>query len=398
MKTNELDRGSRLLAWYDRHKRSLPFREKPVPYYIWISEIMLQQTRMETVIPYFNRFIQALPEIRDLAEVTEEDLMKLWEGLGYYSRARNLKKAAEVIMAEYGGSLPERYEDLVCLPGIGPYTAGAIASIAFGEQVPAVDGNVIRVYSRLEAYAGEVMKAAGKRFIHDSVLKDLPGERPGDYNQAIMELGATVCIPNSRPHCEKCPLKESCLAFQFGDPLAHPVLPLKKARRVEEHTVLLLIRDDHYLIEKREDEGLLAGLNQFPMQAGTLDEEALGNWLKDLGIRDYSLKPGLWAKHAFSHVEWHMPSWIVWINPELSYQVSEKAGQAEYRGEGRVRDQWSKDQRGDGLFKGIPGSDRMHWVPDDRLMRIAMPTAFRVFREELADLLKEKPADENRYL
>lgn len=361
---NNENRAEQLLAWYDKHKRMLPFRMEPVPYYIWISEIMLQQTRMETVIPYFNRFIAELPEIKDLAGVGEERLMKLWEGLGYYSRARNLKKAAGVIMAEHDGRLPATFEELVRLPGIGPYTAGAIASIAFGEKVPAVDGNVIRVYSRLQAYSEEVSRARGKRFIHAAVLEDIPGDRPGDFNQAVMELGATICLPNGQPLCHRCPVKESCKAFQSGDPMDHPVLPEKKARRVEEQTLLLIIREGRFLIEKRPRQGLLAGLNQFPMRPGTLDRREVAGWLEELGITDCSMNEGQWSKHIFSHVEWIMTSWVVHAMPGLA---------AEDTGDDAESQQEFQQE----------------WIEGERLGDIALPTAFRPFREELQALLKD---------
>lgn len=357
------NRAELLLAWYDEHKRSLPFRLEPVPYDIWISEIMLQQTRMETVIPYFNRFITELPKIRDLAEVQEERLMKLWEGLGYYSRARNLKKAAQVIMAEYDGRVPGTFQELVGLPGIGPYTAGAIASIAFGEKVPAVDGNVLRVFSRLEAYSGEISKAESRRFIQGAVLQDMPEGRPGDFNQAVMELGATICLPNGKPLCHRCPLEGSCAARKTGDPLRYPVLPVKKPRRIEEQTVLLVIRGDSFLIEKRPSRGLLAGLNQFPMRPGTLNRDEVEHWLKELGLTEYRLWEGQGSKHVFSHVEWDMTSFVVYAMP------------------GRI---------GEDRPTVIAGKGRgQEWIPGHRLEDIALPTAFRPFREELRALLKE---------
>jgi len=226
-----------LLAYYDEHARVLPFRVNPQAYHIWLSEIMSQQTRMETVVPYFNRFIKALPGVEDLAQVDDEKLMKLWEGLGYYSRARNLKKAAQIIQRDFAGQVPDNYRDLLKLPGVGPYTAGAIASIAFNQPVPAVDGNVSRVFSRLYAYGEPLGSAKSKRFIEEAVKAVIPVERPGDFNQAVMELGARICLPNGAPLCQQCPIKDHCLAFNQGNPLDYPLVPEKKARTILAQTV-----------------------------------------------------------------------------------------------------------------------------------------------------------------
>ena len=346
-----------LLEFYDRDARLLPFRLNPIPYHIWISEIMLQQTRMDTVIPYFNRFIETLPGIKDLAEVDDDRLMKLWEGLGYYSRARNLKKAAQLIQTEYNGVMPASFEELLKLPGIGPYTAGAIASIAFGETVPAVDGNVIRVFSRIMAYDGPAMTAPGRRFITDAVRSVMSTDRPGDFNQAVMELGATICLPNGAPLCHKCPINLYCKAYQAGNPLDYPVLPIKKARKIEKHTVLLIHQlfgtDQSFMLERRPDSGLLAGLYQFPMKSGQLDESEIRLWLQEFGITEFKLNGGPVAKHIFSHIEWHMISYEVEV---LSTLVSED--QPNYQ-----------------------------WIEDKALDLITLPTAFRVFREKLAGLL-----------
>lgn len=358
MKQENNELAVKLLEFYDREARVLPFRINPVPYYIWISEIMLQQTRMEFVIPYFNRFIEALPQISDLAEVDEERLMKLWEGLGYYSRARNLKKAAGVIMSEHNGEMPSSFDELSQLPGIGPYTAGAIASIAFGRAVPAVDGNVMRVFSRVRAYDEPVMTAKGRRFIHDAVVQVMPRERPGDFNQAIMELGAVICLPNGAPLCLKCPIRLECKAGLAGNPLKYPVLPVKKPRRMEEQTVLLIIEpwagEGLFLLETRPKTGLLSGLDQFPMRMGHLSEDEVRDWLSELGITDYRLSEGIRARHIFSHIEWHMKSFVVELKSGL------------------VRENW----------------DQYRWVSGEDLDRITLPTAFKAFRKELAALFR----------
>lgn len=355
-----------LLAFYDQAARELPFRVNPRPYYTWISEIMLQQTRMDTVIPYFNRFIAALPDIAALAGVEEDQLLKLWEGLGYYSRARNLRKAARQIMADHGGEMPRAYEALLKLPGIGPYTAGAIASIAFGEAVPAVDGNVIRVFSRLEAYAEPAMTTKGKKFIATAVERVIDQERPGDFNQAVMELGATICLPNGAPLCQSCPVTVHCLALSQGDPLAYPVLPAKKSRRVELQTVLLVTDGHNFLTQQRPDQGLLAGLRQFPMQAGQLDSGEVDLWLTSLGLSGASREPGPTARHIFSHVEWLMTSWIV-----------------------RVDFKGDVVARADRVCDADDGP--MVWLPGKRLAEITLPTAFRVYRQAMTEILSENP-------
>lgn len=355
-----------LLAFYDQAARELPFRVNPRPYYTWISEIMLQQTRMDTVIPYFNRFIAALPDIAALAGVEEDQLLKLWEGLGYYSRARNLRKAARQIMADHGGEMPREYEALLKLPGIGPYTAGAIASIAFGVAVPAVDGNVIRVFSRLEAYAEPAMTTTGKKFIATAVERVIDQERPGDFNQAVMELGATICLPNGAPLCQSCPVAAHCLALSQGDPLAYPVLPAKKSRRLELQTVLLVTDGHNFLTQQRPDEGLLAGLRQFPMQAGQLDSGEVDLWLTSLGLSGASREPGPAARHIFSHVEWLMTSWIVRVD---------------FRG--------GFEARADRVSEA--GDGPMLWLPGESLAEITLPTAFRVYRQAMTEILNENP-------
>ena len=201
-----------LLEWFYKNRRSLPFREDPTPYHVWLSEVMLQQTRVSAVLPYYYRFLEALPDIPALAACEEEKLHKLWEGLGYYSRVRNLQKAAKLVCAQYGGQLPADYAALLALPGIGEYTAGAIASISFGLPVPAVDGNVLRVFSRLYNDPGVITEPAVKKAFTARVMEHQPPEKAGDYNQALMELGALVCVPNGAPLCGQCPLAESCLA------------------------------------------------------------------------------------------------------------------------------------------------------------------------------------------
>lgn len=295
-----------LLHWFDYNARILPWRENPRPYYVWVSEIMLQQTRVEAVKGYFDRFIKALPEIRDLAEAEEDKLLKLWEGLGYYNRVRNLQKGAKVVMEEYGGELPASYEELLKLPGIGAYTAGAIASIAFQLPVPAVDGNVLRVTKRIAGSFDDITKERVKKELWEDLKQIMPKDRPGDFNQSLMELGATVCIPNGKPLCEQCPVMHLCKAFKEDTVASIPVKPPKKERRVEERTILLIEQEGKYAISKRTGKGLLAGLWELPSLEGKVSSTELWKELMQMGLSPASITPMGEAKHIFSHVEWHM--------------------------------------------------------------------------------------------
>ncbi len=293
-----------LLDWYSTHWRPLPWRQDPTPYRVWISEIMLQQTRIEAVLPYYDRFMKSLPDIPALAAVPEDTLLKLWEGLGYYSRARNLKKAAVQLMEEYGGSMPADYDTLLTLPGIGAYTAGAIASIAFNIPVPAVDGNVMRVLARLTGDNTDVLSTAGKKRFADLAWELVDEQQPGRFNQALMELGERVCLPNTTPRCDACPWQAYCVAFKERLTDKLPVRTKKKPRRIERRQVALIRLEGpepRILLHKRPDTGLLAGLWEFPN--GLVDEPFLPNeWIKyaDNGVALPS------AKHIFSHIEWHM--------------------------------------------------------------------------------------------
>ncbi len=295
-----------LLAWYDAGRRILPWREEPTPYHVWLSEIMLQQTRVEAVKPYYDRFLQYLPDIESLAAVEEEQLLKLWEGLGYYNRARNLKKSAMQIMTEYGGEMPPEYEQLIKLAGIGSYTAGAIASIAFQKAVPAVDGNVLRILARLRMDDRDILDTGVKRSIEEELRAVIPKDRPGDFNQALMELGAMVCIPNGLPKCEECPWKGLCQARLQECVLDYPRKKPKKPRSIEKKTVMVIL-DEHYVaLHRRENKGLLAGMYEFPMMEGHRSEEEVLSYLKQSGmaiLRIQRLEP---SKHIFTHKEWHM--------------------------------------------------------------------------------------------
>ena len=270
-----------LTTWYQINARSLPWRtpvgssSRPDPYHIWISEIMLQQTRVEAVKDYYTRFLKRLPDVSSLAGVSHDELMKLWQGLGYYSRANNLQRAAIQIMEEYGGSFPEHYEEILTLPGIGEYTAGAIASIAFGESVPAIDGNVYRIYTRLCGDDSDITKTPFKKKLRSLLSNAIPVTEPGSYNQAWMDLGATVCLPNGAPLCSECPLREFCTAYKEDSWSLYPVKPPKKKRKIEDKTIILLEYQGTYLIQKRPPKGLLAGLWEFPSEEGFVSPEKL---------------------------------------------------------------------------------------------------------------------------
>lgn len=311
MKYDYKETVSYLLDWYDNNARILPWRENPKPYYVWVSEIMLQQTRVEAVKFYFDRFITVLPDIKSLAETEEEKLMKLWEGLGYYNRARNLQKAAKIIMEEHAGAMPSEYDGLLSLPGIGSYTAGAIASIAFQIPEPAVDGNVLRVMKRIAGSFDDITKALVKKELEQDIREIIPADRPGDFNQALMELGAMVCIPNGKPLCMKCPVMHLCKAYRDKTELSIPVKPPKKPRKVEEKTVLLIEKNREYAIRKRADKGLLAGLWELPSLEGKLPLSAIEDMFLKQGVGISIIEPLGDAKHIFSHVEWHMTGYHI---------------------------------------------------------------------------------------
>ncbi len=302
-----------LLHWFDYNARILPWREEPKPYYVWVSEIMLQQTRVEAVKGYFDRFTEALPNLKSLAEAQEEKLLKLWEGLGYYNRVRNLQKAAQVVMQEYGGELPADYDKLLKLPGIGAYTAGAIASIAYGLAVPAVDGNVLRVAKRLAASYDDITKESVRKELQETLTRIMPKDRPGDFNQALMELGATVCLPNGKPLCEKCPVMHLCKAFHQDITMELPVKAAKKERRIEERTVLILEYKEKLAIRKRPNKGLLAGLWELPALMEYRTPEVVLCKLEEWGMKPDRIEPVGRTKHIFTHIEWHMLGYHVYL-------------------------------------------------------------------------------------
>ena len=315
-----------LLAWYDENKRILPWREDKDPYKIWVSEIMLQQTRVAAVMPYYERFLRALPDVGSLAAAEEEKLLKLWEGLGYYNRVRNMQKAARTVMEEHGGQFPPSYDLLLRLPGIGEYTAGAVASIAFGKCAPAVDGNVLRILTRLTADRSDVLDAKTKKKYAEYLARVLPKDRPGDVNQAMMELGATVCIPNGQPKCGSCPWQDRCLAHQqdLTDEIPHK--KKKNARKIEKKTVLL-IRDDKYtLIRKRPEGGLLGGMYEYPMLEGWVSSTQAKSFAAELGFVPLSIKKTDSDIFIFTHKEWHMQGYLVKVADTMPEAGDESKG------------------------------------------------------------------------
>ncbi len=303
-----------LVQWYRSQKRDLPWRKTPTAYQVWVSEIMLQQTRVEAVKPFYKRFLEALPTIKDLAEAEEDRLLKLWEGLGYYNRVRNMQKAARQVMEEHGGIFPREFDAILSLTGIGSYTAGAIASFAFGEAKPAVDGNVLRVISRLTASREDIAKASVKQWVEDILAPLIPIDAASDFNQGLIELGAVVCAPNGAPKCEICPLAEICRAHALGIESELPVKSKAKARRIEKKTVFLLQDGSYVAIRKRPGNGLLAGLYEFPNTEGHLTEEETVRYCKSAGLSPLRVRKLEDAKHIFSHVEWHMIGYRVQVD------------------------------------------------------------------------------------
>lgn len=303
-----------LLAWYQQNKRSLPWRDQVSPYRTWVSEIMLQQTRVEAVKPYFARFMTELPTIQALAECEEEKLLKLWEGLGYYNRVRNMQIAAQTVMEKHDGRLPADYEALLSLKGIGSYTAGAIASIAYGIPVPAVDGNVLRIIMRLTEDDSDIMKQSVKTKVEQALSKVMPQDRAGDFNQALMELGATVCVPNGAPHCDVCPWNDFCLAYKNKTFDRLPVKTKSKPRKLEQRTILIVRDGEHVVLQKRPSKGLLAGMYQFLNLTGHLTQEEALEQVRQMNLHPMHIKKLEDAVHIFSHVEWHMTGYMIQVD------------------------------------------------------------------------------------
>lgn len=329
-----------LLNWYEQNARDLPWRKDKDPYHIWVSEIMLQQTRVETVIPYYERFLKEFPTIQSLAYAPEEKLLKLWEGLGYYSRARNMQRAAVLICEAYNGVFPEKYEEIRSLPGIGAYTAGAISSIAFNQPTPAVDGNVLRVITRLTGNQTDIKNPALKDQFTADLAAVYPAGRCGDFTQSLMELGALICLPNQMPKCSSCPLADFCFANQHHMQLQLPVKAEKEARKKETKTVLLIVCGDRVAIRKRKAGGLLGGLWEFPNIDGKVSEQEIAEWLLEKGLTVKEIAKAAEKKHIFTHIEWDMHCFAVVCGNTNSEFV---------------------------------------WVTSDELKAYSLPTAFRKF-------------------
>ena len=332
-----------LLPWYEQNKRDLPWRRDRNPYHIWVSEIMLQQTRVEAVKGYYTRFLAALPDIPALAACDDDALHKLWEGLGYYSRVRNMKKCAQAVCGAYGGRFPRDPKAMLALPGIGPYTAGAVCSIAFDLPTPAVDGNVLRVVARLWDDGTPIDTPEMKLSVTQALEAVYPAQA-GLFTQALMELGATVCGPNRAPDCPRCPCAAHCLGYVHGTAAALPAKLPKREKRQEEKTVFILQCDGCFALRRRPPKGLLAGLWEFPNVPGTLTPEAAIGLLGDWNLRPSELEKSITRKHIFTHIVWEMRG--------IYAHVREKA----------------------------PGFTWM--TPGEIDTQAALPTAFRLFWEE----------------
>lgn len=312
-----------LVKWYREQKRDLPWRVDVTAYKVWVSEIMLQQTRVEAVKPYYARFLEVFPTIADLANAKEDVLLKMWEGLGYYNRVRNMQKAAQQVMIEYGGEFPGTYEEIRSLTGIGNYTAGAISSFAFGIPKPAVDGNVLRVISRLTASYEDIMKASTRERVEEELEELIPAGAASDFNQGLIELGAIVCVPNGAPKCEECPLAHLCRAHEKGIELELPVKSKAKERRIGKKTVFVFQDGDHVAIKKRPAKGLLAGLYELPNVEGHLTEDEALVYCKQIGLSPLRIQKLEDGKHIFSHVEWQMIGYRIRVD-ELEKSCREK--------------------------------------------------------------------------
>lgn len=407
-----------LLQWYDYNRRILPWREEPTPYHVWVSEIMLQQTRVEAVKGYYDRFLTCLPDVRSLAEAEEEVLLKLWEGLGYYNRVRNMQKAAKILAEQYGGVLPADYEVIRSLPGIGDYTAGAISSIAFGLPYPAVDGNVLRVMSRITCSEEDIAKEQTKQKLKEDLTKVFltqksdasrekqrqrssgQGHQPtgaigdersnlyGDFNQSLMELGATVCLPNGKPLCEQCPVMHLCKAFHAGRESELPVKSGIKARRIEKRRVYVLSCEGKILLHRREKKGLLAGLWEFPNvlveESGKKKEEQVALAARDLeqlGLAELisdgsmTIQKTKKAKHIFSHVEWHMEG--IWLEIAKGKEAVRLLPATCHTGKGQAGAGKQAEERTE------PPTEWVFSTVAEMQERYAIPSAFEAFVKEI---------------
>lgn len=300
-----------LLPWFQKNARDLPWRRDRIPYHVWLSEIMLQQTRVEAVRGYYTRFLEVCPDIAALAACPPETLNKLWQGLGYYTRVRNLQKAAQIICRDYDGVFPQDMREICKLPGIGPYTAGAIASICFAQPEPAIDGNVLRVITRVLAEPTPIERPALRREMRQALAKAYPIGHCGDFTQSLMELGALVCLPNGAPLCAQCPLRHLCRACQTGQTSNYPVRAPKVARREEEKTVWILHCGDTYALEKRPASGLLAGLWQYPNISEPYSAQQAIAQASQWGVHPQQLEKKISRQHIFTHIVWKMTAYYI---------------------------------------------------------------------------------------
>ena len=313
------DLPQRIVGWYRENRRRLPWREEVSPYRTLISEIMLQQTRVEAVKPYFERFLSAFPDVYALADADDELLYKCWEGLGYYSRARNLKKCAREICDRFGGVIPSETSDLLSLSGIGPYTAGAVAAFAYGKPVAAVDGNVLRVPARITAEPGDVLSPAVKQKLTVLTSELVPTDAPSDFGQGLIELGALICLPNRPPKCDMCPVRDLCRGYAEGIAEKLPVRTKKAERKLDRRTVLLIRSGTRTLLHKRPTRGLLAGLWEFPNYSGGFSEKEALDAVRSLGFDPIRIRPLEPAKHLFTHIEWQMTGYAILVaEPDFS--------------------------------------------------------------------------------
>ncbi|MFA5562279.1 MAG: A/G-specific adenine glycosylase [Eubacteriales bacterium] len=358
-----------LLAWYRAHQRDLPWRQQKSPYSIWVSEIMLQQTRVETVKPYYQNFMAALPTTADLAAAEEGLLLKLWEGLGYYSRVRNMQKAARTVMQEYGGRLPADEKELKKLCGIGSYTAGAIASIAYGIPSPAVDGNVLRLVARLLADDRNVLDAQVKSDTEVLVRALIPPDAAGDFTQALIELGALVCLPGGGALCESCPVSGYCAAKAGGLSALLPTRISKTKRRHEQRTVLLLCFGDKVALRRRTEKGLLEGLWELPAAEGHLDMAQVKAYCEQRGLSATDIQALPPAKHVFTHLTWHMIGYRVQVMAHVAPAPTSEAGK-----------------------------DLLFVSPEALRKQYALPSAFAAYLKLLSPAADKPPRGENGML
>ncbi|MDD6223435.1 MAG: A/G-specific adenine glycosylase [bacterium] len=308
-----------LLNWYYKNKRLLPWRIGKDPYHVWVSEIMLQQTRIEAVINYYHRFMTELPTISALANCSQDKLLKLWEGLGYYNRVRNLQKAAQIITEQYNGVFPISYQEILALPGIGEYTASAISSICFSLPEPTVDGNVLRVYMRVNNCYDNIDEVKTRKQVRKTLVQIMPIDS-GGFNEALMELGETICIPNGIPKCNNCPIKKSCQSYQNNTYLELPVRRNKKSKKEENYTVLLFLFDGMLAISKRKNSGLLRNMWQFPNIETHLTLSQIQSYLKDRGICFSKVEQAISYTHIFTHKKWNMCSYVIWLDNTIGFE------------------------------------------------------------------------------